>query len=198
MSARPAILLLAAGASARMGGRDKLLEPVANGQPLITDRARVALSSGAPVVVTLPPRISAPDRWAALAGLALRPMAVSRPERGLSASLAAGIAALPADSPGALVMLADMPEITTSDLAALLDRWDGATLRRAATADGQPGNPVLFPAASFEALRALTGDRGARDLLANAKGVELIPLPAHHALTDLDTTSDWARWRAKS
>lgn len=195
MRPRPTILLLAAGASARMGGRDKLLEPV-GGQPLIRDRARAALLTGAPVLATLPPRKAAPDRWAALAGLTLHLMAVSRPERGLSASLAAGIAALPADSPGALVMLADMPEITQSDLAALLDGWDGATLRRAASADGQPGNPVLFPAASFGALRALSGDRGARDLLANTDGVELIPLPAHHALTDIDTPEDWARWRA--
>ncbi|MBD3765962.1 MAG: NTP transferase domain-containing protein, partial [Rhodobacterales bacterium] len=49
-----------------MGGRDKLMEPVA-GEPLLRRVARVAWASGAPVIVVLPP--DRPARAAALAGL---------------------------------------------------------------------------------------------------------------------------------
>lgn len=192
----PAILLLAAGASTRMGGRDKLLEPVPGGEALLVDRARVALATGAPVLVALPPRDAAPARWACLEGLPLIRVVVERPERGLSASLGTAVAALPQEAAGALVMLADMPEITVGDLAALMAEWDGATIRRAATADGTPGNPVLFPAAELSRLAGLTGDRGARDLLqAEAEKVRLVTLPGRHALTDLDTPDDWLSWR---
>lgn len=194
MSAPP-ILLLAAGASARMAGRDKLMEPVA-GRPLLRERAEVALASMAPLFVTLPPRAAAPDRWASLDGLPLTRVTVPRPGDGLSASLAAGIAALPPEAPGVVVLLADMPEITADDLAALVADWDGRAIHRAAGADGTPGNPVLFPATDFPALAGLSGDRGARDLLrAEAGRTRLVPLPGAHALTDLDTPEDWARWR---
>lgn len=179
-----------------MGGRDKLMEPV-GGQPLLVDRARVALASGLPVFVTLPPEAVAPARWAALDGLALERITVTAPAHGLSASLRAGLEALPADASGVLVLLADMPDITAADLATLLEGWDGTAIHRAASAAGVPGNPVLFPAGDIPALRKLTGDSGARALLRAAGAqVRLIPLPGTHALTDLDTPEDWARWRA--
>lgn len=192
----PAILILAAGASARMQGRDKLLEDVA-GQPLLRDRARTALSTGAPVLVALPPQEAAPARWAALEGLEVTLVAVAHPEDGMSASLKAGLAALPASAPGLMVLLTDMPEISGADMAALLDRFDGEAILRGAASDGTPGHPVLFPRRDFATLTRVSGDQGAREVLrAEADRVRLIPLPAAHALTDLDTQADWARWRA--
>jgi CTP:molybdopterin cytidylyltransferase MocA len=192
----PAILILAAGASARMQGSDKLLEDIA-GQPLLRDRALAALSTGATVLAALPPQDAAPARWAALDGLKITLITVSHPQNGMSASLRAGLAALHASVPGLMVLLADMPEISGSDLTALLDRFDGEAILRGASSDGKPGHPVLFPRRDFAALARLGGDQGARDVLkTEADRVRLIPLPAAHALTDLDTQADWARWRA--
>lgn len=194
----PAILLLAAGASSRMGGRDKLLKTVA-GQPLIADRARAALASGAPVIVVLPPRRLAPGRWAALDGLDLTRVAAPDAAQGMSASLACGVAALPGDATGAMVLLADMPEITAADIAALFAGFDGETILRGAAADGTPGHPVLFARKDFAALASQSGDAGARDYLSRAAArVRLVALPDRHALTDLDTSRDWARWRGAS
>lgn len=192
----PAILVLAAGASTRMRGRDKLVEEVA-GQPLIAERVATARATGAPVVVTLPPRAAAPARWLALEHSGATLVEATQAAAGMAASLTAGIAALPAASSGVLVMLADMPEITRADLAALLAAFDGSTILRGAAADGTAGHPVLFPRRDFAALAAISGDQGARAVVqAAAERVRLVPLPDRHALTDLDTPEDWARWRA--
>ena len=191
------ILILAAGASTRMRGRDKLLEPVGT-EPLLRRVAKVALTSGQSVLVALPP--GAALRRAALAGLPLELLTVADASTGMAASIRAGVAALPATATALLLMLADMPDIGPSDIKALLDAHDptpDAPILRAAGAGGEPGHPVLFPARYFPQLRQLTGDTGARTILSDpAAPVHLIPLPGAHAVTDLDTPEDWDRWRA--
>ena len=61
--------------------------------------------------------------------------------------------------------------------------------------DGQRGNPVLWGRAHFDALRGLTGDRGARALL------DINPVftveAGLGALTDLDTPEALAAWRSR-
>lgn len=201
-----AILIPAAGGSMRMRGRDKLLEPI-RGRPLLGDRvaaASAALASsrvradGARVVVALPPPAVAPDRWAAVAETGIVPVEVTHFRTGLSASLKAGIDALPRTCRGLMILPADMPDITAADMVALIAAFDGETILRGTSADGRPGHPVLFPARDFAALRRVSGDRGGRDLLRAARPrVRLLPLPGEHALTDLDTPEDWADWRAR-
>lgn len=194
-----ATLLLAAGASSRMRGGDKLLEEVA-GLPLLGHMARQALAVGGPVLVTLPP--DRPARAAALDGLAVTRVTVpDAAEGGMAASIRAGVTALPPGVAAVLVLLADLPEITGADLRAMVAAWAAAPdapVLRACAADGRPGHPVIFPARLFPALRGLTGDSGARDLLrAEAAAVRLFPLPGARAVTDLDTPEAWAEWRAR-
>ena len=102
------LLLLAAGASSRMRGRDKLLEEV-DGAPLLHVMARRAAKAGR-LRVTLPEGNA--DRAAALSGIVcdtvLLPKGASQ-----SQSLAAGVTGL---SRPVLVVLADMPEITAHDM----------------------------------------------------------------------------------
>lgn len=194
---RPAILIPAAGASTRMRGRDKLVETVA-GRPLILDRVLTAAATGAAVIVALPPRDVAPARWAALEGAPARRVTVVAHATGMAASLTAGVAALAPDCPGVMILPADMPEVTLEDIAHMLARFDGETILRATSADGRPGHPVLFPARDFARLAALSGDLGGREVLAAARDrVRPVALPDEHALTDLDTPEDWARWRRR-
>lgn len=196
MPDRVTILILAAGASSRMRGADKLLEPV-GGRPLLAERAQAALAAGAPVVVALPVREVAPARWRAVEGLGVTSVAVDDAAAGMAASLRAGIEALPADTSAVLILLADMPEITPADMRALIDRADGQAILRGAGADGTPGHPVLFPRRDFAALAQVDGDQGAREVLGRERSrVRLVALPAAHALTDLDTPEDWARWNS--
>ena len=191
----PEILILAAGAATRMRGGDKAVEPV-DGRPLVARLATEALATGCRVTVALPP--GGGPREAALAGLPVNRLRVPDPEAGLAASLRAGVSALPARAP-VLVLLADMPEITTADLCAVLASFAATPdrIHRGTGQDGTPGHPVIFPAWARPELLALTGDQGARPLLSrHAAEVTLVPLPGTHATCDLDTPEDWAAWRA--
>lgn len=196
VSALPPIslLVLAAGASSRMRGSDKLLEPV-KGQPLLRHVAQLVLGTALPVVVTL--ANSRPEREAALEGLALNHVRVADPGDGMAASLRTGVSAIAPDH-AVMVVLADMPEIDAMDLAAVIAAYRHAPdfIHRACTPDATPGHPVVFPPWARTALLQLRGDMGAKSILqAHAGDIRLVTLPGTHALTDLDTPEDWACWR---
>ncbi|MFZ1470681.1 MAG: nucleotidyltransferase family protein [Paracoccaceae bacterium] len=191
------ILILAAGASTRMAPRDKLTELV-EGQPLLRRTVDRALATGAPVTVVLPPDAAA--RRACMKGLACQIITAADAALGMSASLRAGLAALPPNCPGVMVLPADMPDLTTADLALMLQHFarDPGRIWRGASPDGRPGHPVLFPADLLAALAALSGDEGGRTVVrAQRDRVSQIALPGTHALLDLDTPSDWAAFRAR-
>ncbi|UWQ20309.1 NTP transferase domain-containing protein [Jannaschia sp. W003] len=186
----PAILVLAAGASRRMRGGDKLLETV-DGAPLVLRAARAALGVAAEVMVALPEGDR--DRSAWLGDLAVRRLAVA--ERSMSASIRAGVAACRSDA--LMIHLADMPEIGAGELWQLSEAWraSDAPILRAGAEDGTPGHPAVFARSLFPELLALRGDRGARAVV-ETHPCAVHPLPGRAALTDLDTPEDWARWRA--
>ena len=194
------VLLLAAGHASRMRGGDKTLEPIA-GTPLLVHIARQALNAGCACTVTLPaldhPRSRALSALEAEDHLGrLSRVAVPDRDLGMSASIRAGVASLPASCAGVMVLPADMPELTQADFETLTAQFqsaDGPVLR-ACDKDHRPGHPVVFPRRCFDALTQLTGDRGARDLL-RREDVHLCPLPGQRALVDLDTPEAWAEWR---
>ncbi|MBZ8119507.1 nucleotidyltransferase family protein [Roseovarius sp. LXJ103] len=192
-----AILMPAAGASQRMGGRDKLMELV-GGEALLVRQVRRALATGAEVYVTL--RKDRPKRADALnKAPRARHVWVEKPNEGIAASIRAGIAALGVDVTAVMVLLPDLPEIEHSDLEAVIAAYrdhPGAVLR-GATVVGAPGHPVIFPRAWFDALGRLKGDQGAGALL-TGNDIRLHPLPGARALTDLDTPEAWEAWRKRT
>lgn len=190
-----AVLLLAAGASSRMRGDDKLLQ-VVDGVPLLRRQAQAMVGLNVPVIVALGPDDAA--RRDVLAGLDLQKVVVPNAAMGMSASIRVGVTAVLDKALGLAVLPADMPEVTAMDMRALIDAFDAASrdsVVRATGADGTPGHPVIFPSRLFPALLQLTGDSGAKPVLAG-EAVVTVALPKAHALTDLDTPEDWAAWRA--
>ena len=191
MSIEPQLLLLAAGASTRMGGEDKLLREI-DGIPLILRQARIALQVSSQVSIVLPQSDRARSAW--LTDVTISIIRVTA--RSMSASLRAGAEAVPKGP--LLILLADMPEITANDIRAVLAQGERAPdqIVRGATSEGQAGHPVLFPASMRHYLLGLEGDTGAQDLI-RRKGAKLVVLPNQHAICDLDTPEAWAAWEAQ-
>jgi CTP:molybdopterin cytidylyltransferase MocA len=191
------IVIPAAGASSRMGGRDKLLEEI-DGTPILARQTARALATGAPVFVAL--SHDRPDRADALARLATPALTLTAIDgrEGMAAALRAGARQAETQRAGGLMVLpADMPDLDTADLHTMLDAFQRApgAIHRGASSAGQPGHPVIFPRRFFPTLQALAGDTGGRDLL-RKETAHPVPLPGTRALTDLDTPDDWAAWRA--
>lgn len=166
-----ATVLLAAGRSSRMGegGRHKLLAEF-EGEPLVRRSARIALEAGAGevIVVTGHRALEIAD---SLEGLAVA--CVDNPDyaSGMASSLKAGFAAANAGgADGVLVMLADMPGVSVGDLHALVSAFLASVGRSIvrAVADGKRGNPVILPRSTFEAIKSLEGDIGARPIIETA------------------------------
>ena len=190
-----AILILAAGQSRRMRGADKMLELV-EGEPLIRRQALRAFATGLPVFVTLPD--DRPLRMLALQDLAIVTVTVRDAADGISRSIVAGNAAIPANY-GLLLWLADLPEIETEDLNKVLHAAKTApnAVVRATTDVGKPGHPIFIPPKFRVELAGLTGDIGARDMLRrHSPDTVFVPLLGNRALTDLDTPEEWSAWRA--
>lgn len=191
------IILLAAGSSSRMGNSDKLMQ-IVDGAPLIRRSAEIARTVG-PVIVALPPHPH--PRYAALEGLNVQLVPVPDADEGMNASLRCAVAYVPASARAAMVLLADLPDLTTDDLGAVLNsvaEHPNNLIWRGAAADGKPGHPVIFDRRIFEELTRLSGDGGAQCIVQkHADKLHIQPLPGHHATLDLDTPQDWAAWRAK-
>lgn len=190
-----AILIPAAGFGRRMRGADKLLLEV-DGIPLLRRSVMRALDTGSAVVVTLPHDNS--DRLDAIADLPATVISVADPNLGMSRSIVLGVQKIKDACDGLMVLPADMPDIETSDMIAVINRFQdigGQHICRATTQDGATGHPVVFPKSDFPALLALSGDEGGRSVLGAADHIERIPLKGNRALTDLDTPEAWDDWR---
>lgn len=187
-----AVLLLAAGRSTRMRGQDKLLRPV-GGVPLVRVMAERCLQTGLPVWITLPP---GSDRSEHLTGLHLDAVEIDGP---MGTSIAAGLRAMPSEISHAIIVLADMPEITAADISAIAEAASGsANIWRATTQDGEPGHPVALPARLFgQIIGAAPQDRGPSWIM-KSEVVRHIALPGHAARTDLDTPEDWSAWEKQN
>ena len=166
-----ATVLLAAGRSSRMGegGRHKLLAEF-EGEPLVRRSAQTALDARAGEVIVVTGHRGA-EIAASLKGLAVT--CVDNPDyaSGMASSLKAGFAAANAGgADGVLVMLADMPGVSVDDLHALVTAFRASAGRSIvrAVADGKRGNPVILPRSTFEAIKSLEGDIGARPIIETA------------------------------
>jgi molybdenum cofactor cytidylyltransferase len=145
-------------------------------------------STARPILVVTGHR--AHDIKAALAG---RPVTfIDAPDyaAGLSASLKAGIAALPQTAAAALVCLGDMPLVTGRMIDRLIAAHDPDEGRCIVvpTHQGKPGNPILWDRRYIPDILKLDGDSGAKSLLKqNLEQIAEIDLASDAVLRDFDT-----------
>ncbi len=195
MSSRVTIAILAAGKAERFGGGK--LDAELGGWPLGNYALDAALDCelGRPLIVAGdPPPVFASEadrRWRAR--LAINPDAAE----GLATSIA--VAARAADDAGSellLLMLADMPHVSTATLLELVAACEPKKPAAVLHDGGHAGIPACFPRDYFDALRQLKGDKGAAELLRRANNLALVEVP-HSELTDVDTEDDLDALRAQ-
>ena len=182
-------ILLAAGASTRMGTNKMLLE--IDGVPLVRRAAERMLAVGvAPlIVVTGHEPVSVRD---ALIGLDV--VFVQNPDyRGpTSGSLHAGLRAVPDACRAALLLLADMPHVTTAMLDALVAR---AQLEDAPLIVSRYGDvfapPLLFTRALFDELLAWQGEGCGKAVVRRHENAAAVLDWTTAALADIDTPADY-------
>ncbi len=185
-----AALVLAAGRSRRMAPLNKLLVPDGKGVAMIVRVVDNALASQAsPVIV-----VTGHERERIEEALAGRPVLFAHAEdyaEGLSASLKAGLAAVPPESEGIMVCLGDMPLVTAPMLDRLLAAFDPEEGRAIVqpTYRGKQGNPMLWAREFLDEMLGISGDIGARHLAAKHadRRVE-VEMPEDAVLRDFDTT----------
>lgn len=190
-------IILAAGVGSRFGGA-KLLAPWGGGV-LLHGALRAAFASpGASVIL-----VTGADADAiAAAAMGFAATCSMRPDLhvvhalehrdGLSASLRAGLAALPASASGVFIFLGDMPCIPIEIPVALAAALALPNILAAAPVhQGQRGHPVLLSASLVPHLSALAGDQGARLLLDSlGPALALVPTEDPGVLLDVDEVSD--------
>jgi molybdenum cofactor cytidylyltransferase len=195
-------VVLAAGQSARFraaGGSamTKLVETLGD-KPMVRMSAEAALASKARPVIVVTGHARASVE-AALAGLDVEWAHNPQFSSGLASSLRVGLAAMPADVAGALVLLGDMPWIEARLIDAIIDGFlaNEHALAAAPTRGGRRGNPVLLGRGLFDAAMRLEGDEGARRLIGSLGTGELIEVEAADAgvVVDIDTPADLAAAR---
>lgn len=173
-----AAVILAAGAGTRFGLPKATV--MLDSRSLVDRVASLAREAGCdPILAVVPAGV-----FVAGAEVVENP----EPARGLSRSLALGLAAVPHVCEAALILLGDQPTMPIGNLRAVLDHR-GTRPVRAASADGVLAPPVLLARSHFFLAGHVRGDAGLRGVLASQPDlVEAVPVAAHPP--DIDTPAD--------
>lgn len=176
-------VVLAAGESRRFGS-DKRLHPI-QGVPMLARTLATYGEAFAEVAAVIRPGEPVVEALVHAAGC--RVVRAADAASGQSRSLAAGVAAMAACE-GLIIGLGDMPCVAATTLRALASELARAPPDCIVRPQyrGRPGNPIGFRDALYAELRAIDGDRGARDLVAGHEPTRLVEVDDPGIHWDLD------------
>jgi molybdenum cofactor cytidylyltransferase len=190
MATERTVIVLAAGRGARFSAASHKLAAVFGESGVLATTLRHAIASQLHVVVVTTPAFAELAR----SSIAARDVVVlpevgsdGQPDLGMGYSIAAGVSARP-HAGGWLVLPGDMPLVRPATLEAVARELDRHPIAYAQHG-GRRGHPVGFAAELYSELLGLTGDEGARRLVARypAFGLEL---DDPGILIDIDTAAD--------
>ena len=199
-------IVLAAGASSRMGQAKGSLPLNATGDTVVARVVRTLLAGGIPdLVVVAGAHIDAvrramPAFAAASAGNSAAPRArvIEHPQwqRGQLSSLLAGLDAI--DGPlleAALMTLVDVPMVAPATVAAVIRAWRASRAPIVRPAMGERhGHPVIFDRSVFDALRSANPDVGAKAVFAmHQDRIVNVEVNDPGAFVDIDTPADYQK-----
>jgi molybdenum cofactor cytidylyltransferase len=184
--------VLAAGKGSRFKGSAHKLEQSLGDLSVLGRTLRNAIESHLPVVVvTTQPLAAAASQVVAARDVVVVPQALAA--LGMGHSIAAGIAAR-ADAPGWLLLPGDMPMVRPATMLAVAAALEHHPVAYAQY-QGRRGHPVGFAAELYSELMMLSGDEGARRIVARYPAIG-VDVDDPGVLIDLDTEADLAALRA--
>lgn len=195
MMMRPVVVVLAAGKGSRFAGPTHKLGQALGDASVLDHALRTVLASHLPVVVVTTDAFAADVRRSVAArDIVVLPAVGTAADvpLGMGFSIAAGVSARP-NASGWLVLPGDMPMIQPSTLLIVARALEHHAIAYAQHR-GRRGHPVGFSSELYQELTELSGDAGARRLLARypSQGIEVAD-PG--VLVDIDTEDDLARAR---
>ena len=192
MQSRPTVVVLAAGKGSRFKGSAHKLEQSLGDLSVLGRTLHNALESHLPVVVVTTQSLAASAAQVVAArDVVVVPQALAA--LGMGHSIAAGIAAR-ADAPGWLLLPGDMPLVRPATMLAVAAALEHHPVAYAQYR-GRRGHPVGFAAELYSELMMLSGDEGARRIVARYPAIG-VDVDDPGTLLDLDTEADLAAMRA--
>lgn len=183
-------VVLAAGAARRFGA-DKLMHAL-DGRPVIFHVLSAATASRlAAVHVVLPPGGGLEREIARAFGSDPKIRCVHNPdpERGMTSSVKVGLRAVGAACDGAMVILGDMPFVSTGIIDRLVTEFDEHPGLVVPACGGRIRHPRVIPRALFaDFLRLADGERGAT--VFDRHPVREVPVGDESNYADIDRASD--------
>lgn len=184
-------IVLAAGASSRMPGSQKLLLDV-DGTPMVRHVLEASTEGGCHQTVVV---YSSDDVKRAVSGRAETVFNLQA-RTGMASSLHAGLRAMRPEIEAAVVLLGDQPLVGARTVATLLRAWRREGSRPAVAVAQGEGNgwtpPVVLSRELWPELLALRGDAGARQVLhGRPEMIDIVPAPGRP--DDIDTPDDYAK-----
>jgi len=115
-----------------------------------------------------------------------------RYHEGQSTSLTAGLFRIHDRFPAVMFLLGDQPLVDAATIDRLLEKFRHSGKSICVPVHrGQRGNPALFSRSHYEALARLSGDKGAREIIAARPGQILeVPIADPSLFLDIDTPAD--------
>jgi len=185
------LIVLAAGKSTRMEGRNKLLAMV-HGKPMIRLVVETALNSKVDEVIVVLGWEENKVREV-LAGLPCRLVANREFEKGQSSSLRAGLKEVGRGTRAVLILPGDMARIDTPSIDKVVDSYklNNGTIIIAAH-NGKYGHPILLDRKLFGDIAQITEDTyGLKSVIKKHENdIRLVEVGTGNVLRDVDTPED--------
>jgi len=188
------LILLAAGASSRMGQSKQLLE--IQGEPLLLHSTKVALACGAKNVIVILGANEEPHR-AIIRELPVTVIPNHYWKSGMGSSIKAGLNYLirdSSDTEAVIIMVCDQPALTAQHLQKLIQKFkDTRSPIIASSYSGTAGVPALFSRSFFSNILMLRDEQGAKKIIQQfPEQVKTVDFP--EGLFDLDTAEDYQNY----
>lgn len=186
-------IVLAAGFGSRMPGREKVLLEF-RGETLLERSVRITVEAGLQQTFCVVPEHLVAEAHHLLAQWPCTIIGNPNPEKGAAYSLSLGVRRLENTVDGLVVLLADMPHVSSTHVSALISAADPEKGVCVVSYDGEHTSPpAFFSRDVFSSLKEASGDNPGRQVVARLPREAIARVTVDPAaLIDIDTPEQYA------